>query len=92
VLLLTAGLSGQSVSAYRDPVDLVRKAVQNEIKASNDDSAHFLFRAPDHAERVTTKMYVETNDATAAWSSPTTANPLTPDSGGRRGARRAFRD
>ena len=80
VLLLTAGLSGQSVSAYRDPVDLVRKAVQNEIKASNDDSAHFLFRGTKTTPKgSTTKMYVETNDATAGLVIAYNGKSLTPE-------------
>ena len=47
ILLLAAanGAAQQpSVSAYRDPAELVQQAVQNEIKAANDDRTRFLFR------------------------------------------------
>jgi hypothetical protein len=66
LLLAAASFSGQSVSPYRDPAELVRKAVQNEIKASHDDTAHFLFRGTKTTPKgSTTKIYVETKDATA---------------------------
>jgi hypothetical protein len=69
ILLLTAAsFAGQpaTVSSYRDPVELVRKAVQNEIKAANDDSARFLFRGTKTTPQgSTTKLYVETREATA---------------------------
>jgi hypothetical protein len=68
ILLLTAGLSAQqlTVSSYRDPADLVRKAVQNEIKAAKDDSARFLFHGIKTTPKgSTTRIYIETKDATA---------------------------
>ena len=69
ILLLTAAsFAGQpaTVASYRDPVELVRKAVQNEIKAANDDSARFLFRGTKTTPQgSTTKLYVETREATA---------------------------
>jgi len=75
-------------------VDLVRKAVQNEIKASNDDSAHFLFRGTKTRRK---------GPRQRCMSRPTTpraglviaynGKSLTPGTAaGRRGARRAFRD
>jgi hypothetical protein len=81
VLLLTAaGFCGQSatVSSYTDPVELVRKAVQNEIKASNDDTAHFLFRGTKTTPKgSTTELYVETKEATAGLVIAYNGNPLT---------------
>jgi hypothetical protein len=69
ILLLTAArLAGQqtSVSSYHDPVELVRKAVEHEIKAANDDTARFLFRGTKTTPKgSTTKIYIETRDATA---------------------------
>jgi hypothetical protein len=67
ILLLTAAsLSGQSVASYRDPAEPVRKAVQNEIKAANDDTGHFLFRGTKTTPKgSTTRIYVETKEATA---------------------------
>jgi hypothetical protein len=68
------------VSAYRDPVELVRKAVQNEIKASNDDSAHFLFRGTKTTPKGPPQRSMSRpRTPPPAWSSPTTANPLTPE-------------
>lgn len=47
ILLLAAAIFAAqpaTVSSYHDPTDLVRKAVQNEIKAVHDDTVHFLLR------------------------------------------------
>lgn len=83
ILLLTAaGFGGQpaTVSAYQDPAALVRKAVQNEIKAANDDSAHFLFRGTKTTPKgSTTKLYVETKEATAGLVVAHDGKPLTPE-------------
>jgi hypothetical protein len=79
-VLLVSGLSGQSVSNYVDPADLVRRVVQNEIKASTDNSAHFLFRGTKSTPRgSTTKIYVETRDATAGLVIAYNGKPLTPE-------------
>jgi hypothetical protein len=68
VSLTTACFAGQSptVSPYPDPADLVRKAVQNEMKAANDEAAHFLFRGTKTTPQGSaTRLYVETKEATA---------------------------
>jgi len=81
ILLLTAAsFAGQpaTVSAYHDPADLVRKAVQNEIKAANDDTAHFLFRGTKTTPQgSTTRLYVETKEATAGLVVAYNGKPLT---------------
>ncbi|MGD0509105.1 MAG: hypothetical protein ABSA27_14980 [Terriglobales bacterium] len=81
VLILTAAsLGGQTatVSSYMDPVELMRKAVQNEIKASYDDTAHFLFRGIKTTPKgSTTELYVETKEATAGLVIAYNGNPLT---------------
>ena len=83
ILLLTAAsFAGQpaTVSSYHDPVELVRKAVQNEIKAANDDSAHFLFRGTKTTPKgSTTELYVETKEATAGLVIANNGKPLTPE-------------
>ncbi len=66
--LTAASFAGQptTVSSYREPAELVRKAVQNEIKAANDDTAHFMFRGTKSTPQgSTTRLYVETHEATA---------------------------
>jgi hypothetical protein len=69
-----------TIAKYPDPVELVRKVVQNEIKASNDDSAHFLFRGTKTtAKGSTTKIYVETKGATAGLVIAYNDKPLTPE-------------
>jgi hypothetical protein len=69
-----------TVSTYHDPVELVRKAVQNEIKATNDSAAHFLFRATKTTPQgSTTRIYVETRDATAGLVVAYNGKPLTPE-------------
>ena len=68
LLLAAASFAAQqaSVSSYHDPGELVRKAVQNEIKAADDDSARFLFRGTKTTPKgSTTRLYVETKDVTA---------------------------
>ncbi|MGD0215147.1 MAG: hypothetical protein ABSB87_18110 [Terriglobales bacterium] len=83
ILALTASsFAGQpeTVSAYHDPVALVRKAVENEIKAANDDSAHFLFRGTKTTPKgSTTKVYVETKGATAGLVIAYDGKSLTPE-------------
>jgi hypothetical protein len=80
LLLTAASFAAQpaTVSAYHDPVDLVRKAVQNEIKAANDDTAHFLFRGTKTTPHgSTTRLYVETKEATAGLVVAYNGKPLT---------------
>lgn len=85
LLVLTAAtLASQSqsaaVSSYQDPVELMRKAVQNEIKASNDDSAHYLFRGiKTTPQGSTTRLYVETKEATAGLVIAYNGKSLTPE-------------
>lgn len=63
-----------------DPGDLVRAAVQNEIKSSTDDHVRFMFRetktTPKGSE---TKLYVETKEATAGLVVAREGKPLTPE-------------
>ncbi len=69
---------GQATPAQVDPVALVRKAVQNELKASGSD--HFMFRSvKTTAKGSTTKIYVETKDATAGMVIANDGKPLTPE-------------
>jgi hypothetical protein len=83
ILLLTAASSARqqaTVSSYHDPAELVRKAVQNEIKAANDDIAHFLFRGEKTTPQgSTTRLYVETKEATAGLVIAYNGKPLTPE-------------
>ena len=82
LLLAAAGFGGPpaTVSSSPDPAALVRKAVQNEIKAANDDSAHFLFRGTKTTPKgSTTKLYIETKEATAGLVIANNGVPLTPE-------------
>jgi hypothetical protein len=82
ILLLTTALPAQpaTVSAYRNPADLVRKAVQNEIAAANNDSARFLFRGTKTTPKgSTTRIYIETKDATAGLVIAYNDKPLSPE-------------
>jgi hypothetical protein len=81
ILLLGAfGFSQQSpTSARLEPAELVRKTVQNEIKSSNDD-VHFMFRGTKTTPKgSTTKIYVETKDATAGIVIAYNGKLLTPE-------------
>src|SRR5271167_1644216 len=84
LLLTAASVAAQSqsatVSSYHDPAELMRKAVQNEIKASSDDSAHFLFRGiKTTPQGSTTRLYVETKEATAGLVIAYNGKSLTPE-------------
>ncbi len=73
--VLTPVAAGQaaSVSSYR----VMRKAVQNEIKSADDD-AHFLFRSVKTTPQgSTTRLYVETKEATAGLVIAYNGKPLT---------------
>jgi hypothetical protein len=82
ILLLAAvsfAAAPATVSSYRDPADLVRKAVQNEIKAG-DNTAHFLFHGTKTTPQgSTTRIYVETTGATAGLVVAYNGKPLTPE-------------
>lgn len=83
ILLFTAACFAQqqtTISSYHDPTELVRKAVQNEIKASTDDTTHFMFRGTKTTPKgSTTRIYVETKDATAGLVIAYNGKPLTPE-------------
>jgi hypothetical protein len=83
ILVLTAySFAGQptSVSMYRDPVELVRKAVSNEINADRDDTPHYSFRGTKSAPKEsTTRLYAETREATAGLLIASDGKPLTPE-------------
>jgi hypothetical protein len=72
--------AASSASPHQDPVQLVRSAVQNEIKANHDTNTHFMFRGiKTTAKGSTTKIYVETNEATAGLVIAYDGKPLTPE-------------
>jgi len=82
LLLAAASFAAQpaTVRSYQDPSELVRKAVQTEIKAANDDTAHFLFRGTKTTPKgSTTKLYVETKEGTAGLVVANNGKPLTPE-------------
>jgi hypothetical protein len=63
-----------------NPSDLVRKVVQNEIKAVNDDQKRFLFRSTKSTPKGSvTKIYVETREATAGLVVAYNGKALTPE-------------
>jgi hypothetical protein len=73
-----AGGQPATVSSYQDPADVVRKAVQNEIRAASDDSVHFMFRGTKSTPQgSTTRLYVETKEATAGLVVAYNGKPLT---------------
>jgi hypothetical protein len=82
LLLLATSFAGQpaAISAAHDPAELVRKAVENEIKASNDDTIHFLFRGVKTTPKgSTSRIYIETKDVTAGLITGYNGNTLTPE-------------
>jgi len=82
VLLATACVAGQqtTVSSYPDPGELVRKAVKNEIETANGDASRFMFRGTKTTPKgSTTKVYIETKEATAGLVIAYGGKALTPD-------------
>jgi hypothetical protein len=82
LVLVATSFAGQpaTVSSYRDPAELVRKAVHNEISAANDDSARFMFRGTKTTPQgSTTRLYVETKEATAGLVIAYNGKPLSPE-------------
>jgi hypothetical protein len=78
-ILLAAASFGQSpIASSRDPRDLVRKAVSNEVNA-NSGSMKFMFRGTKTTPKgSTTRIYVETKEATAGVVIAYDGKPLTP--------------
>ncbi len=82
VLLAGASFAGQSTipPPLAEPGELVRKAVENEIKASKDDTARFMFRSTRTTPKGSvTKIYIETKEATAGMAVAYNGKPLTPE-------------
>jgi hypothetical protein len=86
MLLLTAIAFAQtpappsSPSTQSNPVDLVRKAVQNELKADQGVDEHFMFRGVKTTPRgSTTKLYAETKEGSAGLVVAYDGKPLTAD-------------
>jgi hypothetical protein len=68
MLLVVCSFARQppSASGHPDPAELMRQSVDNEISAAHDDTAHFLFRGVKTTPKgSTTRLYVETHEATA---------------------------
>jgi hypothetical protein len=82
VLLTAAYLARQQETLVSppDPGELVRKAVRNEIKAASDETDRFMFRGTKTTPKgSTTKVYVETQEATAGLVVAYNGKALTPD-------------
>jgi hypothetical protein len=78
LLLVASSFAGPSGSS-QGAAELVRKAVQNESGASTENGAHFLFRGTKTTPRgSTTRIYIETKDATAGLVIAYDGHPLTP--------------
>src|SRR6266849_2533573 len=81
-LLAGASLAQQSTvsSAPHDPGELVRKTVDNEIKASKDDSARFMLRSTRTTPKGSvTKIFVQAKEATAGIVVAYNGKPPTPE-------------
>jgi hypothetical protein len=83
-LVLTAGSVAQEHTISSPPpeaVELARKAIANEVQAAKDDEAHFQFRSTKTNAKggSVTKVFVETNEATAGLVVAYDGKPLTPE-------------
>jgi len=61
------------------PIELVRRAVQNEIKASNDTASYMFKERKETPRGSQTRLMVETRDAMAAMLVAINGQPLTPE-------------
>ncbi|HVM94206.1 MAG TPA: hypothetical protein VMT67_15390 [Terriglobales bacterium] len=65
---------------HRNPIELVRKAVQNELKANQGVAEHFMFRGVKTTPKgSTTKLYAETKEGSAGLIIAYDGKSLTPD-------------
>jgi hypothetical protein len=82
VFRFAGSFAGQSpeASIHPDPTELMRKSSENEIRAAQDDTAHFLFLGVKTTPKgSTTRLYVETKEATAGLVIAYNGQSLTPD-------------
>jgi hypothetical protein len=82
VLLAAACLARQQEPAacQPDPGELVRRVVQNEIKTASEDTDRFMFRGTKTTPKgSTTKVYIETKEATAGLVVAYNGKALTPN-------------
>ena len=81
LLVICAGVAlAQTQSPSLAPAELVRKTVQNEVKAATDDSVRYMFRSRKETPRGTqTKLYVQTRDAMVGLLIALNDKPLTPE-------------
>ena len=62
------------------PAELVRKTVQNELKESSANAAHYMFRSQKETPQgIQTKLYIQTRDATVGLIVAVNGKPLTPE-------------
>lgn len=84
LFLLTSASFATEVSAstpsYGSPVEAMRKVVQNELKAVNEDVTRILFRGVKTTPKGSaTRLYVQTGKATVGEIIAYNGQPLTPD-------------
>jgi hypothetical protein len=76
----TAFAQGPSIPSAQEVAELVRTAVNNEIKASQDETTHFMFRSTKTTPHGSvTKIYIEAKEATAGIVVAYDGKPLTPE-------------
>jgi hypothetical protein len=83
MVLLTAACFAspqEPVASQPEPGELVRRVVRNEIKTASEDTDRFMFRGTKTTPKgSTTKIYVETREATAGLVVAYNGKPLTPN-------------
>ena len=81
VIAISASVSAQnSATASPNPVELVRAAVANEVKAAHDTTIKFMFRSRKQTPKgAQTKIYVEANEALASKVVSENDRPLEPE-------------
>jgi len=79
-LAQTPPATAESPANRRDPLELIHKAVQNELRANQGESEHFMFRGVKAiGNGSATRLYAETREGTAGLVIAYDGKALTPD-------------
>ena len=80
LVVCSFGVEPTTISSFHDPAELVRKTIQNEIKIDKSSNGFFFYRGVRTTPKdSTTRLFVETKEATAGLLIAYDGKPLTPE-------------
>jgi len=78
LVVCSFGVEPTTISSFHDPAELVRKTIQNEIKIDKSSNGFFFYRGVRTTPKdSTTRLFVETKEATAGLLIAYDGKPLT---------------